>query len=471
MLERLKLANFKGWQQLELELAPITLLFGTNSSGKTGVLQSLLLLKQSARGFDPRQHINFGGGDRDYADFGSYQDLVYKHDEDKSVSLGLSWRSSQRQFGFWNRYLRGKNESPENNQEEIVNINYDVTWKSFGDIFIDKLAYSIVFNGNEDHGEHSIQLKRIGEDKYRVFLSESLYGDDANGGSDIPSELKVEDPDIVNSPGSCYMIPFSVGPGNILERTRFPTHFLNFEFEGLIRKFSYLGPLRQYPERYYQWTGERKAQVIEPDGGDTIATLISSERDDKSLQKDVAEWLNKLQLVQAFDVKPTDRNKRFYEVSVDIGGVESALVDVGFGVSQVLPVIALLFSVPSGSIVLLEQPELHLHPNAQSLLADLLLYIASERDVQIIVESHSEHLLRRLQRRIAEENPGFASPENIKMYFCKPGEEGLNCQPVEVDRFGQISNWPENFLGDISGDLHSMVKAALARRKLELAVE
>ena len=471
MLERLKLANFKGWQQIELELAPITVIFGTNSSGKTGILQSLLLLKQSARGFDPRQHINFGGGDRDYTDFGSYQDLVYKHDEDRSVSLSLSWRTSQGHLRFWNRYLRDKNESPKNDQETNVNINYDVTWRSHGDIFIDELAYSIVFDGNQDQGEHFIRLERIEEDKYRVVLSDSLYEDDSNGSPEIPSEPNVEDPDIVNSPGSCYMIPHSVGPGSVLERTRFPTHFFNFEFESLMRRFSYLGPLRQYPERYYQWTGERKSQVIEPDGGDTIATLISSERDDKSLQQDVAEWLSKLQLVQAFDVKPTDRNQRFYEVTVDIGGVESALVDVGFGVSQVLPVITLLFSVPEGSIVLLEQPELHLHPNAQSLLADALLYVADQRHVQLIVESHSEHLLRRFQRRIAEQNPEFAKPENVKMYFCKPGEEGLDCQQVEVDRFGQISNWPENFLGDIGGDLHSMLKAALARRKVELAVD
>ena len=121
-----------------------------------------------------------------------------------------------------------------------------------------------------------------------------------------------------------------------------------------------------------------------------------------------------------------------------------------------------------GSIVLLEQPELHLHPNAQSALADLLIHVADTRNLQLIVESHSEHILRRLQRRVAEAQPAFAKPENIKMYFCEPGQEGSTIQEVDIDRFGQIANWPENFLGNISGDLHEMLKAALERRSQEL---
>ena len=128
----------------------------------------------------------------------------------------------------------------------------------------------------------------------------------------------------------------------------------------------------------------------------------------------------------------------------------------------------MLLSAPEGSIVLLEQPELHLHPNAQAALADLLLDVAEKRDLQLIVESHSEHIVRRLQRRIAEAQPAFATPENIKMYYCQPGECGSTIEPVDLDRFGQISNWPERFFGNVSGDLHAMVKSALERRSQEL---
>ena len=83
--------------------------------------------------------------------------------------------------------------------------------------------------------------------------------------------------------------------------------------------------------------------------------------------------------------------------------VTTSLTDVGFGVSQVLPVLVLLYYVPEGSTVLMEQPEIHLHPAVQSGLADVMLSVADVRNVQIVVESHSEHLMRRLQRRVAEE--------------------------------------------------------------------
>ena len=81
MLHRIGLQNFKCWRELDIELAPITLFFGVNSSGKTAILESLLMLKQTASGFDPGQHINFGGRERDYVDLGSYRDVVYGHNE------------------------------------------------------------------------------------------------------------------------------------------------------------------------------------------------------------------------------------------------------------------------------------------------------------------------------------------------------------------------------------------------------
>ena len=87
---------------------------------------------------------------------------------------------------------------------------------------------------------------------------------------------------------------------------------------------------------------------------------------------------------------------------------------LGSGVSQILPALVLLYYIPEGSTVLMEQPEIHLHPSVQSDLADIMLNVAKNRNVQIIVESHSEHLMRRLQRRVAEEE---ASVEDVKLYF------------------------------------------------------
>ena len=452
MLRKIGLENFKGWQKLDIDLAPITFLFGVNSSGKTALLQALLLLKQTANSFDPKQHINFGGGPRDYVDFGSYEDLVYGHDTGKRIGLSLLWDPSSA-FRVLEQRIDSDKRSYNIRDHEVHSINYNISWHLNSDIAIEVLDYVAKL---EDSTSYYVKVRHDEGDRYSLEVS------DPTSIEDIP-----ENPVTVGPPESCYIIsdkisltlPISYG---------FAAYRFNQEFEKLMDSFFYLGPLRQYPKRYYQWTGEMKSQVTEPDGADTIATLVSSARDNKPLQKETENQLKKLELVDALHVKATDEKGRFYEVTVEIGGTESALVDAGFGVSQVLPVVAMLLSAPAGSTILLEQPELHLHPKAQSALADLMLYAAEKRELQLIVESHSEHLLRRLQRRIAEPKPEFARPENIKLYFCAPGAAGSTICEVEVDRYGQIANWPQNFMGYISDDLHEMAKAALERRHQEL---
>jgi predicted ATPase len=147
----------------------------------------------------------------------------------------------------------------------------------------------------------------------------------------------------------------------------------------------------------------------------------------------------------------------------------SSLIDVGFGVSQVLPVITALYAIPEGEILLIEQPELHLHPLAQSALADLMLEVAHERNIQLIVESHSEHILRRFQRRTAEGAYPAAAPERLKLYFATRQQGASVMNPVEITPYGQIKNWPEHFFGDVSGDLENMMKAGLDKRRKEIA--
>lgn len=244
-------------------------------------------------------------------------------------------------------------------------------------------------------------------------------------------------------------------------------------FEQLIDTLHYLGPLRKFPSRVYQWSGSPPG-IIEPDGANTLAALANAARQNApnpNFLAHVAEWLVKLGIVHEFTVEPLDRNHRFYETLVKInpGDQPTALLDVGFGVSQVLPVVTLLFFVPEGSIVLLEQPELHLHPSAQSQLGDLLLHVAETRNLQLIVESHSEHLLRRVQRRIPEPENAFATPETVKAYFCQPGVEGSTIEEVAVNKYGHVENWPANFFGDIGSDIDEMYKAGLEIRRGELA--
>jgi predicted ATPase len=135
---------------------------------------------------------------------------------------------------------------------------------------------------------------------------------------------------------------------------------------------------------------------------------------------------------------------------------------VGFGVSQILPVLVLCYYVPEGSIILLEQPEIHLHPSVQSGLADVFLDAIKNRKLQIIVESHSEHLLRRLQRRVADES---IKPDQTALYFCEATDEGSQLKALDVDLYGSIRNWPQDFFGDDFSEMAAITKAAMERKK------
>lgn len=371
MLTRLRLENFKSWRVLDIELAPITLLFGTNSSGKSSVLQALLLLKQTLLSYDHTQELNLGGGRTDYVDFGSYADLIYRHDEGQLLTLSLTFESS---VG-----------SP---------LVYRAAWK----------------------------------------LSDEIRRMDA----------------------------FEPEP-----KSRSRQDWCRVELEAALDRMAYLAPLRADARRVYQLRGTA-ARLVSRRGENMIDVLLAAERTETETLSAVAEALVQLGLAEAFELRKLDPEGRYYEPRLIINDQEVALADVGSGVAQVLPVITLLFTAPEGTTLLLEHPDLHLHPSAQAALADIMLQAAEMRKLQLIVESHSEHLLTRLQRRIAEGVPDFATPQNIRAYFCQPSPEGSRIQAVEVNEYGQILNYPPNFFGDLAGDLTAATRAGLHKRRQEL---
>jgi predicted ATPase len=214
-----------------------------------------------------------------------------------------------------------------------------------------------------------------------------------------------------------------------------------------------------------------------PDVGDkgeyAVEAILAAARRGERLQRPgsaktrpfeevIAFWLKRLGLISSFIVRPIAKNTSIYRALVQVGasGPEVPLTDVGFGISQVVPVVTLLHYVPQGSTVILEQPEIHLHPLAQAELADLLIWVAEHRRIQIVVESHSEHLLLRLQRRVAEQQ---ISNADVALYFAVPGPTHSNLQMLDLNLYGQIENWPAKFMGDAFGETVEAEKARLIR--------
>lgn len=192
----------------------------------------------------------------------------------------------------------------------------------------------------------------------------------------------------------------------------------------------------------------------------------------RPFQQVIAEWLKRLGLLDSFVARKIAQNRKDYEVRVRTKGSSKDvdLTDVGFGISQVLPVVVESFYVPPHSTVIIEQPELHLHPRVQSELADLFIAAIQAREkgedrrIQFIVESHSEHFLQRLQRRIAEKT---LTPQDIALYFCEPSPQGSILRELKVNLFGDIDDWPDDFFGDPMTDISARMNAA-ADREAEL---
>jgi predicted ATPase len=451
MLNKLTLNNFKCWQELkEMRCARVTGLFGTNSSGKSSVLQSLLLLKQTLESSDRSLPLLLGD-ESDYVELGSYREVVNQHDTKRSLGFSFEWALK--------KPLALK----------------DSTTHS---------TASPLFSGNKADFTCEIELA----DKKKMRVKEMLYGFDNQRFGLTHKEGNTYQLDSTNIEGPPFRFKRKLGrKWDIPQPIKFhgfpdqvTTYYQNTgflaelqgELETLFNNIYYLGPLREFPKRRYVWSGGVPDDVGQR--GERVFDAILAAKDRKeyirrggrkhlwSLDRMLAYQLQKLGLIHSFSVAKIADGSGIYQVKVkktkDSAGV--LLPDVGFGVSQVLPVIALCYYVPEGSTILLEQPEIHLHPSVQSGLADIFIDVAKHRNVQIIVESHSEHLLTRLQRRIAEEE---ITRNDIALYFCNTDKQQSVMQELQLDLFGNIKNWPEGFFGDRFGEIVATQEARLKR--------
>lgn len=446
MITRLKLQNFKGWRELDVPFAPLTCLFGTNSSGKTSIIQSLLLMKQTAASPDRRVALDFGG-DTSPVELGTFVDVVYQHDPELPIELGVNWRPAH---GI---VLRDPLDPDEPLLESATaGLRARIGLRD-GQPVTNRIEYTV--------GSETFRMARR-SDSGKFTLSSQ--------GGHFRFQRRVGRPATVSGPVRFYGFPAQVF-GNYTNADFLSDLELAVEYE--LDNLTYLGPLREDPHRQYTWGGARPADVGQR-GEKAVEALLAARASGLTVRRSrrprrisveewVAGWLRKLGLISSFEVVPVIEGSSLYQVKVrrSEDSTEVLLTDVGFGVSQVLPVLVLLAYAPVGSVIVLEQPEIHLHPAVQAGLADVILDAIEKRDVQVIVESHSEHFLQRLQRRVAEE---AVVPENVALYFCDHTYGAASISTLELDIFGNIANWPEGFFGDPLGDALEMARAAAGRQ-------
>ncbi len=460
MLKRLQLWNFKAWRKADLTFGKITGFFGTNSAGKSSLLQFLLLLKQTRNATDRSLVLDFGD-EAGLINLGTFADVIHRHDTSRFMRWRLNWTLPNRLQlynlidGQHRKSLTGGDLTTE------FEVGYDATV-----LLPNKLLYrfggmTFLLQRQRDTGNFTLTTDHDGFTLTEHGRTQALD----------------------HGPIKTHLFPREVAN----YRNADVLHCFERKYEDMMDSLYYLGPLREYPQRWYQWgeatpddvgqRGERTVNAIlaatrsgemrlMPRKPDENGNLVGHAKDEEiPFQHMLSEWLKRLGLIDEFRIQEIAGGTNLYRAMIKTPGstVPTALTDIGFGVSQVLPALVLLHYVPEGSTVLMEQPEIHLHPAVQSDLADVMLQVAEDRRVQIIVESHSEHLLRRLQRRVAE---GAVSSDDVKLYFVSSNEDGATHADLEVNEYGEIKNWPDNFFGDEMGEIAAITEAGL-RRKME----
>lgn len=465
MLTHFKFQNFKSWKDTNnIRMASLTGFFGPNSSGKTSILQFLLMLKQTVESSD-RQRILHTGDDRTYVDLGTYFDISHQHEVPQSIDFELYWKLP--------KSLKVINPESSTNSS-LFTIN-DLEFQA-----------SVALESNDigvNHFKYSFQSENT---QYQFGMEHKVKPTSNQPASTQEYTLITDGYDAKRVRGRGWALPkpiktygFPDQSSGYYQNTGFLSDFV-LAFEELFQNLYYLGPLREYPNRSYAWAGERP-QDVGRRGELAVQALLASRALPKisrgkgkkrvTVEERVAQWLRELGLIHEFRLEEIAENRKDYEVKVrkTAKASEVLITDVGFGVSQILPVLVLCYYAPPGSTIILEQPEIHLHPSIQAGLADVFVDAIATRNIQIIVESHSEHLLRRLQRRIAESNN--ISEKNTALYFCNLNKSGQSMLTnLDIDSFGNITNWPDQFFGDEMGDLIAMAEAAMSRKMSEEAI-
>lgn len=241
----------------------------------------------------------------------------------------------------------------------------------------------------------------------------------------------------------------------------------------------HVGPLRNWPERIYLSTGGKPTSVGERGQFTQDIFWRDKKIGHESLIRDINVWLTKLKLGYELEVVPLGVGE-IYQIRLKENGLSVNLADVGFGISQVLPILTecINFSIRDippkislkpryffyekeeeevNRLLISEQPEIHLNPRIQAELGDFFIQLGKKNRV-ILIETHSEHIITRIQRRVAD---GTLNSEDVIIYFISKHDNKSEVKEISISNVGQFSYWPEGFFQDDFEDAIEILKESL----------
>lgn len=372
MITQIDLCEFKCFELLKLPIQPLTLLSGTNASGKSTVLQALVLLHQTILEHEWSTRLQLNGSE---IQLGGVTDVVDKVHGRREFSIGL------------------------------MDSTYSVRWR---------------FN----YGE------------YKEDLSVAVASVDVGSG-------EIRSPERLR-----YLLPDPASPASLELATR-------------LRRLSYITAERVGPRDAYQLQDPSATQVVGSRGENAVGLLhlrrdaqvlrgVSMESDPPTLLKQVEARMRQFFPGLSLQVQ------QIPQTSIVTLGLRTSdatdfhrPVNVGFGVTQVLPIIVAALSANLGDLLLVENPEVHLHPAGQALMGRFLAEVGAG-GIQVLVETHSDHVLNGIRRAV---RAGLIGPDSVAIHFFRPRDaDGVQVTSPIVDATGTIDRWPEGFFDQFDKD-------------------
>ena len=486
-VDELEIENFKPFgERVKIPLAPITLIFGENSAGKSSILQCLYLLKQSLE--NNPSSILLPRVRNGIVDLGSFKDLMFEHNLSRSLRIKLSFDLSEEDEEEDRCGLEWefKQETPE---EDIRLESLTVFERGEPSCIyspgpsIDN-ALSFISNQKKHGWRFSLPQFNRPPEHFKILIPDEssldrdilykLYKDKG------PIEgLKTKGKDFITSlidlqkrhvilVGNAFLpvgwgirtktIPQKITPEELLLWAIFGESVPDKDAEDLqnigrwlqgdiavfyaemiednLRHLYPLKPFREAPQRIYMFSGASVSDLGY--SGEKVPEFIFRNKDNIRF---INDFFKELDIGYELNVSPLgDRTNGLFEVSLkDARGIDISIADAGFGVSQILPIIVQTVSGDS-QVIAVEQPEVHIHPRLQADLGNLFAKGVKEFYNRYIIETHSEHLILRLQKLISE---GKLEASDVVVLYVSRGKHGAEVRQVRIDEDGDfIDDWP-----------------------------
>ncbi|SIK10465.1 Uncharacterized conserved protein [Mycobacteroides abscessus subsp. abscessus] len=460
---RVTWTNFRGYENpTTIDMPALTLLIGRNNVGKTTAYAPLLLLRQTLNARNNDTALLFRG---DLMDFGSYKDVVTDHDQSRQISLSLDLGQPRIRI---ERAEGAERPGPR---------SLEVTFAASADHPAD-LVRSVV---RDAAGDVIVRRSRSRSETNEFNVSSRLLPTGSQAGrpltevTQIRKNMRSEQPEGFMFTGvSGLRLPAKYRhDSKLLQRIQgwmgacndlYDIYVeINYHVRDTLRAISYLGPLRSPPQRSYQLSAEPPDDVGR-DGQWAPEVLYQSSRKAKSgVLARANEWLAKLGYGE---LSFSDSSDEFFQVmvkKVDCD-VKINLADCGAGLSQLLPLLVQGCVMKKGDTLIAQQPEIHLNPAQQDLITDFLVELC-ESGRRVIIETHSEHVLGRLRRRIAEGET--IGSDDVGVYFCESKKGRSTLRPIPIGQWGEITpqDWPEGFFGEQLENSMAMAMAQVRRKQ------